>query len=267
VHHEHHAQIDSTNEKAVRVWRQQCEQFSQRQPEPLLISADVQTAGRGRQGRVWRSPMGGLWMSLAWPAPLDADEYQGLPLVAGLAVAEGIQDATGLVVQIKWPNDLLIDDQKVAGILCEYQSLSKPAVIVGIGVNVNLNPEALGQGLRHPPTTLQEQLSRPIRINELRDAVVRRLQNRLRVFERDGLGLILGSIRKRLAWLEMPIGCELPSGERRDGVLEGIDDRGRLLMNHETDGTIALDIGDIVHVSPAKINPAPTGDPLELQNR
>ena len=267
MHQEHHAQIDSTNEKAVRVWRQHCEQFPNHQAQPLLISADIQTAGRGRQGRVWRSPMGGLWMSLAWPAPGDADRYRVLPLVAGLAVAEAVSDVTELEPQIKWPNDLLLDGMKTAGILCEYQPLRQPVVIIGIGVNANLNAGKLGRGLRHPATTLQEQLGRPISIKDLRDAVARRLLSRLRIFEREGIALLLPSIRKRLAWQDEPIICELPGGQKREGTLGGIDEQGRLLLNDPTDGTVPLDVGEIVHLSPAQITPAPQGDPMELLNQ
>jgi len=265
VRHEHLAQIDSTNDEALRRWRRACEQFPRLTPQPVLVTADIQTAGRGRQGRVWRSPLGGLWLTLAWPAPRNADDYRAVPLVAGLAVAEAIAETTELEARIKWPNDLLIEDRKVCGVLCQFEPLHHPVVIVGVGVNANLKTEALGRSLRCPATSLQEALGRPVDLRRLREVVGRRLVSRLRVFERDGIGMVIGSIRKRLAWVGNEITCERPGGEAIVGRYDGIDDAGCILIaDPKTGGARAFDAGEVVHVTPAPCTLTPTPDPMEL---
>jgi BirA family biotin operon repressor/biotin-[acetyl-CoA-carboxylase] ligase len=103
-------------------------------PEGALVVADHQTAGRGRLGRVWEAPPGtALLCSLLLKPPAERDAPQ-LSLVAGVAVADSIERAVGLAVQLKWPNDVMLRRRKVAGCLAEARD---GAVVLGIGVNVN----------------------------------------------------------------------------------------------------------------------------------
>lgn len=249
--HTHHAQIDSTNDEATRLWRRTIEQLPGQAPQPMLISADVQTAGRGREGRLWLSPAGGLWMTLAWPAPRDADHYRALPMAVGLAVAEAVESFAGIAASIKWPNDLLVEDRKLAGILCRYEPMSRPVVIVGIGVNANLRAEQLGSALRQPATSLLDERGKPVDLAGLRDAVAQRLQQRLGEYDRTGLASMLTPITGRLAWVGLTVACELPGGRTIKGRLIGIDASGRLEL---TDGpnitNPAVDAGEIVHLRP-----------------
>src|SRR5215218_4496802 len=107
---------------------------------------DYQSAGRGRQGRTWTAPPGsGIAMSvLVRPEGIDPSRWTWLPLLAGLAVSDGVRRAGDLPAVLKWPNDVLIDDRKVCGILAErVDSSSGPACVVGIGINVGLDEEDL----------------------------------------------------------------------------------------------------------------------------
>jgi BirA family transcriptional regulator, biotin operon repressor / biotin---[acetyl-CoA-carboxylase] ligase len=109
-------------------------------PEGAIAVADSQTAGRGRLGRTWEAPPGtALLLSVLLKPPADLPLPQ-LALVAGVAVADVLEHMTGLAVQIKWPNDVMLRRQKVAGILAEVR---EDAVVVGIGINVNQAPEQL----------------------------------------------------------------------------------------------------------------------------
>lgn len=109
-------------------------------PEGALVVADHQTAGRGRLGRTWEAPPGtAILCSLLLKPPPDRDLRQ-LSLLAGIAVADALEERTGLAVQLKWPNDVMLRRQKVAGCLAEARD---GAIVLGIGVNVNQKREEL----------------------------------------------------------------------------------------------------------------------------
>jgi BirA family biotin operon repressor/biotin-[acetyl-CoA-carboxylase] ligase len=117
--------------------------------EGTVVVACEQTSGRGSRGRVWRSPPGGLWVSVLY-RPGTPGAVELLSLRIGLAVAEALEAAgSGLHIGIKWPNDLLVDDRKLGGILCEarWQGEALAWIVAGIGLNVtNAIPAELAAG-------------------------------------------------------------------------------------------------------------------------
>ena len=133
--------IDSTNLEAKRL-------ADGGAPEGTLVVADCQERGRGRLGRVWTSPAGcGLWMSMILKPSFPAAQASMVTLVTAMAVREAIEDTAGLQLQIKWPNDLVVQGKKVCGILTEM-SMEEGRIsfiVPGIGINVNNNhfPEEL----------------------------------------------------------------------------------------------------------------------------
>ena len=125
--------IDSTNEQAKKLIATSS--------APLVVLAEHQAAGRGRRGREWLSPFAqNLYLSFVWPISEGMAQVDGLSLVVGLAVVRAVEKAIGVSAQLKWPNDVLINNQKVAGILLEL--VGDPAdlchVVIGIGVNLNM---------------------------------------------------------------------------------------------------------------------------------
>lgn len=114
-------------------------------PEGTVVVAEEQTAGRGRRGRGWDSAArAGLWWSLLLRPTVPVDRIGWLPLVVGVAVARALRARAGLDARLKWPNDVLIDDGKVAGILAER--LADGAVVVGVGINVDQPADELPAG-------------------------------------------------------------------------------------------------------------------------
>jgi BirA family transcriptional regulator, biotin operon repressor / biotin---[acetyl-CoA-carboxylase] ligase len=109
-------------------------------PEGALAVADYQTAGRGRLGRSWEAPPGTALLASLLLKPLPEREARELSLVAGVAVADALEQIIGLAVQIKWPNDVMLRRRKVAGCLAE---LRDDAVVLGIGINVSQTREQL----------------------------------------------------------------------------------------------------------------------------
>jgi BirA family biotin operon repressor/biotin-[acetyl-CoA-carboxylase] ligase len=120
-------------------------------PEGALVVADEQTAGRGRQGRRWLAPAGTAILSSTLLRPPPDRRKPELSLVAGVAVADAVEEALGLSAQIKWPNDVLVNRKKVSGILAEARG---DAVVLGIGVNVNQRREELPPDARMPAASL-----------------------------------------------------------------------------------------------------------------
>lgn len=129
---EFYEEIDSTNLRA-KVWSKEGA------AEGSLVIANKQNAGKGRMGKHWESPKEeGIWMSLILRPNMAIDKIPSLTILAGLCMCDSIRKETGLKAQIKWPNDLVVNNKKVSGILCEMiRKEDQLAVVVGIGVNVN----------------------------------------------------------------------------------------------------------------------------------
>jgi BirA family biotin operon repressor/biotin-[acetyl-CoA-carboxylase] ligase len=153
----YHPRLDSTNTLAKR-------RASEGAPEGLLVIADEQTAGRGRLGRTWWAPPGSaLLTSLLFRPSLPPDRVQQLTMLCALAAADAVGDTTGLAVDLKWPNDLLIRGRKLAGLLTEsaFKADHLDFVIVGMGLNVNTD-FAQAPPLIAPATSLWLELGHPV---------------------------------------------------------------------------------------------------------
>ena len=212
----HYSETDSTNERAREL-------AAAGTPDGTLVTASEQSAGRGRQGRRWTAPRGrALLCSL-----VIRDPPRLLPLAAGVAVAE----VAGPQALVKWPNDVLVDGLKVAGILVEGRPQEGWAVL-GIGVNVALREEDF------PP----ELAGRAGTLGLEPDAVEPTLELLLNSLERwlpATPDAVLEAVRGRDALLDRPV--RWSGGEGRGA---GIDSEGRLLVATD-DGQVALDAGEV----------------------
>lgn len=203
--------------------------------EGLVVVADEQTSGRGRRGHTWFSPAGsGLYVSVVLaPARARIDPPRAtrlLTLTAGVALAEGIEAATGLHVDLKWPNDLQVSRRKLAGILAEGSAAGGVAESVVIGYGVNVASTAFPPELRDRATSLESELGRAV---DRHAVLVETLASLARRYE----DLLDGRFDVILdAWRRM---APAASGARvtwttlagtYEGVTGGIDDRGALLV-------------------------------------
>jgi BirA family transcriptional regulator, biotin operon repressor / biotin---[acetyl-CoA-carboxylase] ligase len=210
----HLREIGSTNERAREL-------AAAGAPHGTLVTAGVQTAGRGRQGRTWTAPAGrALLMSLV---VRDPDEL--LPLRAGLAVA----DVAGADARVKWPNDVLLDGRKVAGVLAEGRPQERWAVL-GIGVNAAVDPAAFPAELGDRAGTLGREPS----------AVLTDLLAALEVRLAEPAEATVAALRERDALAGRPV--RWAGGE---GVGAGIDDAGALLVRMAGGELVALDAGEV----------------------
>lgn len=212
----HFRLTDSTNARAREL-------ASGGAPHGTVVTADEQSAGRGRQGRTWTAPAGRALLC----SVVIRDPPRLLPLAAGVAVAE----VAGADAQIKWPNDVLLGGRKVAGILVEAR-LQEGWAVVGIGLNVAVREADFPVELRDRAGTLGLE---PSAIEPTLDALLRALERSLA----GGSDAVLEAVRRRDALL----GREVRWGGRA-GIGAGIDDDGRLVVRTES-GQVELDAGEV----------------------
>ena len=207
---------------------------------------DHQTAGRGRLDRGWETPAG---VALTFSAVIDPElpdaQWPWLPLLAGVAVADAVRRATALVTSLKWPNDVLVGDRKLAGILVErVAGPAGPVAVVGIGVNVHQTelPVPHATSLALEGATLDRA--------DLLQAVLAGIAGELAGWRSSGgdpTGL-RASYRAQCGTLGRDVRVELPGGGAVEGRAEDVDDQGRLVVRVAGGGTCALSAGDVVHL-------------------
>lgn len=153
----HYSEVDSTNNVAKEL----AEKGS---PEGTIITAESQRSGKGRRGKKWISPHGGVWMTIILRPDIPTSQAPLLTLLTGVAVAETLKRECNLEVGIKWPNDILIGDKKVCGILTEASASKRGLdyVVVGIGIDLNVNVDDFPPELREGATSLQRELEKEI---------------------------------------------------------------------------------------------------------
>jgi BirA family transcriptional regulator, biotin operon repressor / biotin---[acetyl-CoA-carboxylase] ligase len=221
-------------------------------PHGTLVVAEVQTGGRGRLGRSWGSPQGGLWMSLVLRPRFEARLASRITQTAAVGVAKALWEI-GVEARIKWPNDLLVSGKKICGILAESSAENATGtakgkrldyVILGVGMNANLDPAELGVPDREV-TTVRSELGRDVDLLELIRALL------------SDLGSELGRIEDFGSVLEDWLGLNCTLGEkvrvRRFGeTLEGravdLSQEGALLLATSR-GTVELFEGEIEHLT------------------
>ena len=211
---------------------------------PTLLVAAMQTAGRGRAGRVWHSaPGAALTFSLAWKFPCPLQHLAGLPLAVGVTVAEALA-ALGQTVQLKWPNDLLQDGAKLGGILIETvangtNGTSTTWAVIGIGLNLALPAELRSQFNSANATALLA-----IEREQLLAALLNKLAAALQVFELEGFAAFAARWNAYHAYADQAVNILDRDQVLQQGVARGVDATGRLLLDTE-DGRITVMAGDV----------------------
>lgn len=208
-----------------------------------IVVADHQTAGRGRLDRTWETPAGSaLTFSVVVDPALVDHDWPLLPLAVALAVADGVRGSSGLEVEVKWPNDLLIGGAKFCGILLErvQGADGRPLAIIGIGINVGL-AEA---DLPVPTATSLALAGSDVDRTAVFAEVVPALATILDALQADPIA-VLERYRSECDTIGREVTVSLPDGEQLTGTATGLDRNGRLLV-----GDRAIGAGDVVHVRP-----------------
>ncbi len=208
-----------------------------------IVVADHQQEGRGRLDRQWVTPPGAaLTFSAVFDPVVDTEWWPVVPLVAGYAVARAI----GGFATLKWPNDVMIGDRKVCGILVERVHTRPPMVVIGIGINVDQTADELPV----PTATSLTLAGHPIDRTVLFGDVVRHLRLWLGVFAGSPKTFV-DQYRGRSATLDQDVRVALPGDRVVEGRAADFDRHGRLVLD-TADGTLTLSAGDVVHLRPAE---------------
>lgn len=214
------------------------------------VLAEEQSAGRGRHGRRWHAPAGRALLLSTILRPRPATAPGTLPLRAGIAVARAIESCTGARCGIEWPNDVLVDGRKVAGILCEASLGGDDGgfVVVGIGINVALEEADFPDGeVRRRATSLWLATGRPVDRGRLAGAVLRELMTG----PGHDAGQLRGDVAAELARRDTLRGRVVvePDG-RRLGVGDGVDPDGALRLRQPDGSVRRLTAGSVRGASP-----------------
>ncbi|MGA9828563.1 MAG: biotin--[acetyl-CoA-carboxylase] ligase [Rhodanobacteraceae bacterium] len=232
-----HWHIDSTNSELLRL-------AAQGAPDRLACLAEIQIAGRGRCGRAWHLPLcGGLALSLLKRFDLSIAALAGLSVAAGLAVVRALADVGVDSVRLKWPNDIVAGQRKLAGILIELggDALGPCHAVIGVGLNVRLNDTA---AIDQPCIDLAALAPDGVpERNRMAAALLRRLIDALEIFANKGLAAFSAEYARYDALAGKRVRVCGP-GAMREGVACGIDARGALRVE-DGNGVFSVDAGTV----------------------
>lgn len=232
-----YGRLGSTNDEARRL-------AAAGAPEGLLVLAETQTAGRGRQGRRWITPRGAaLAFSLVLRPALTPAEASRVTMLAGLAACEAVEQAAGVPAALKWPNDVLLDGRKAGGILVEsgLTEAGLAYLVLGIGLNVSAAPPPAA--VMFPATSVEAAAGRPVDRLALLQALVQRLSAGYADLA-PGNDRLHTAWAGRLAWRGQRVVAHTPEGDYH-GCFEGADPDGALRLKHEDGRTKRVLAGDV----------------------
>ena len=211
-----------------------------------VLIAESQTAGRGRHGRTWSTPRSQIALSFGVGAgAVPGDAWGWLPLLTGVAVVDAVAEVAGVAAGLKWPNDVLVGNGKLAGILAEVAA-PEPVVVVGLGLNVTEAPD--------PAATSLSMLGAAVDRTALTDAVLRHLAARIGGWRaaKGADATLAADYRARSVTLGNRVRASLPGDRAVEGVAADVDDLGRLRIDTGAE-VLTVSAGDITHLRP--VNP------------
>ena len=195
-----------------------------------VVIAERQTAGRGRSGKLWESPLGGIWLSSVLTPDVDYSKIPLITLATGVAVAKALEDIGIENPEIKWPNDIMINGKKVCGILTEaitnFNTIEH--VIIGVGIDANLSIEDFPEELQNTTTTLEKEIGR-VNENLLIKIFLQELEKIIELFNGKCYEDILREWRKRSYTIGKVVEVKKPFNKSYDAYAAGISKEGELI--------------------------------------
>ena len=236
-------ETDSTNDQAASLGRNGA-------ASGLAIFAEKQNAGRGRFGRRWESASHlGLWFSLLLRPTFPQEQWPRLTTWAAVSIAAAIERATGVRTGIKWPNDIFVDDRKIAGVLIETgrDGANQNFAVVGIGMNANQAREDFPESLAASATSLRIATGRAIDRSAMAAAILRELDARYADINRRFDQLVAETTRRSVLlgrWVQVRAGDSII-----EGVAESLDANGQLLLRDANGELRTLSAGEVTIAS------------------
>ncbi|MDO5860336.1 biotin--[acetyl-CoA-carboxylase] ligase [Methanobrevibacter sp.] len=204
-----------------------------------VVISEKQTKAKGRSGKQWESPLGGVWLSIILNPNVDYSKLPLITLATGVAVAKTLEKVGVENSEIKWPNDIMINGKKVCGILTEAVSKFNTieSVIIGVGIDANLNVDEFPKELQDGTTTLKEELGREGNENLLIKTFLEEFEVISEQFTHEGYEDILKEWRKRSYTIGKIVEVREPFNTYYDAYVIGIGKEGALVVE-KIDGTL-----------------------------
>lgn len=235
----HFAEVTSTNDVAKKLASKEAE-------EGTIVIAETQTHGRGRFGRRWVSPKGGIWFSTILRPKVSPEDALKLTLMTAVAVAKVIRKTLKLNAKIKWPNDVLIKGKKVCGILTEMSTKEKvvDSVTLGVGINANIDIDSFPEDLRNSITSLKKELKEEVARERFLRVLLEELERYYKMFTRRKFDLILEEWKSLASFLGSYVEVE-SYDERMVGLAVDVDQSGALLIKTKNGNVRRVRSGDV----------------------
>lgn len=236
----HFMTIGSTNQEAKRL-------AADGEPEGTIVVAEQQTAGRGRLSRQWFSPKtGGIWFSVILRPDIQPAEAAKFTFLGAVAVTNAIRSATGLAVEIKWPNDIHYQGRKAGGILTELNAEWDAInyIVMGIGINVNIATAAFPEEIRETATSLQRETGQTVSRQQLLRQILGQFETLYDDVKTGGFTSVFTAWRRMNCTLGRAV-CVSSTHQRLVGVAIDIDDDGALIVRKQDGGRERVVAGDV----------------------
>jgi BirA family biotin operon repressor/biotin-[acetyl-CoA-carboxylase] ligase len=216
-------EIDSTNSAAMLAAQSGA-------PEGSVFIAERQTEGRGRGGNIWHSEPGAIYLSAVLRPRIHANDILILSLATGLAVSSAVEEVCGIVPDLRWPNDILLGDKKLGGILCELNIDSGKVRHAVIGIGLNVNQAKFPEGIREMATSLFQETGKEWPRAELVAAILRALQHEYQTMQNAPGGAMRACILRFEQRSSYARGkrVRVAEGDGFEGITDGLDARGFL---------------------------------------
>ena len=204
-----------------------------------VVISEKQTKAKGRSGKSWESPLGGVWLSIILKPNVEQSKFPMITLATGVAVAKTLEKVGVENPEIKWPNDIMINGKKVCGILTEAVAKFNTVenVIIGVGIDANLEASQFPEELQSGTTTLKDELKREGNENILIKIFLEEFEKISELFNHEGYESILKEWRKRSYSIGKIVEVREPFNTYYDGYVVGIDKDGVLIVE-KIDGTL-----------------------------
>jgi BirA family biotin operon repressor/biotin-[acetyl-CoA-carboxylase] ligase len=238
-HIHHYLKTDSTNRVAMELGYAN-------EPEGTIVLAEEQTAGRGRAGRVWHSERGtGIYATLLLRPKISPVQAPLLTMMAGLSARSAIQAQTGLAIDLKWPNDLMLGSKKLGGVLTEMHAEPSQVLHVVVGIGINANQDRFPGDLASIATSLRLQLDRSISRMELLVRLLREFETNYNRFLHDGAASVTQRFEAVSSYARGKRVSVSSAAESYSGVTAGLSPEGFLQVERESGNIVTVIAGDV----------------------